>query len=158
MSKIVILDLDNTISDDSHRIPLIDWSREGRERYDAYHRACLMDKCDNRHLFTNQPHTIVIFTGRPEYLRNETKLWLARNQVPFTALFMRKDDEHGISAPVLKLQMLDQLLTWCGGTDSIAAAYDDHEGVIRAYQLAGLHAERWFIHDDATPYKMEGRK
>lgn len=151
---IVILDLDNTISDDEWRRPFIDWTQPDQEiRYRAYHQQCLRDEAGNRVLFEHIAHDIVIFTSRPECCRQLTEAWLRRHHIPAQELFMRANGTTRSSVDI-KREHLQSLLSLHRCTvQDITCAYDDHPPVVAMYHALGLHAACWAInvrHSDAV--------
>lgn len=136
--KVVILDLDGTISNDSRRLPLIDHSAPDPWR--NYHEHCHEDPLINEHLLDTQ-HAIAIFTARPKYTMDQTRSWLAKNGVRFSWLYMR---EEGCLLPskVLKKKFLDHLRIAHGVRD-VVAAYDDREDVCQMFAREGIPT--WLI-------------
>jgi len=143
---LVILDLDNTISDDEWRRPFIDWTHPDPDiRYRAYHEQCVRDEPGNRVLFEHIAHEIIIFTSRPEPYRHLTEAWLQRHHIPAQALYMRANGQTGRSADI-KREHLQSLLSLHRCTvQDIVCAYDDHMPVVNMYHGLGLHAECWAI-------------
>ena len=80
MKKVVIFDLDGTICDCTHRLPLI----QGKDRdYKKFHSACLKDKpiesmLDLLELLQTE-YEIVYCTTRPYSSEKLTRSWLNRN-------------------------------------------------------------------------------
>ena len=147
MSKYIIIDLDNCISNDAHRIPLINWREPDQfKRYDRYHRMSTADVCHNRDLFEVREEKILVFTSRPVAHREITERWLERVGVPVHALLMRNDADFRSSVEVKRTQ-----LSWLEAYDvtlpEIVCAYDDREAIITMYREHGLPAELRKIHD-----------
>lgn len=146
--RLIILDLDNCISDDEWRIPLIDWTqRDPIRRYAKYHAAAPADECGNRHLFEGR--AAAVFTARPECYRAQTATWLREKGVPVRHLFMRPMRDHRPSR-LLKMAQLARLLSAYRVTgppsELIVAAYDDRADVVQMYREAGLNAHVAYIH------------
>lgn len=111
--KILLLDIDHTISDAAWRDPMLadrDW--------DAYHLAGKDDKplqevCqlvrdlhfDN--LGESEGWEIVCLTARPEKWRNQTMKWLVDYNIPINLLLMRPDNDFS-SAGESKVKLLKQ--------------------------------------------------
>ena len=121
-----IIDLDNTISDDGWRIKRINWKKSCMlERYHIYHSSCLFDEFKNRHIIEESEHDIAIFTARPVFYREITAKWLFRNNINYSALYMRDNDDHRHSLE-LKRSMIDKLLKDFNiGIENIKSAFDD---------------------------------
>jgi uncharacterized HAD superfamily protein len=93
--RVVIVDLDGTLSDYSHRVKLIK-----ERKYDEFNREGLKDKpiqniCNLvRHLGTDGETKIVVMTARDESVRHETQQWLHVNEIPCDELLMRKEGDN----------------------------------------------------------------
>lgn len=143
----IILDLDNCISDDRWRIPMIRWEREDLTlRYQLYHALCWADEPGNTDLFRNQKYGIIIMTARPDTVGDRTELWLEENGIRWETLLMRPKDEHGMSARVKQNQLLS-LPTFGIPLHDIACAYDDRPDVVAMYRSNGIRAEVRAIHN-----------
>jgi len=147
MKTYIILDLDNTIADDSWRIPKINWQRQNPlDRYHDYHSLSAFDKVGNDHLLATRHH-ILIFTARPVRYRAITEEWLRRNGIEYEHLLMRNDNDHCHSV-VLKAKMLNWLPEMYGiAWDKIFAAYDDRKDVVEMFEKCGIAAACVPIHD-----------
>jgi len=147
MNNIIILDLDNTISDDGWRIPRINWDKKcPLERYHKYHSSAIFDDCKNKHLFENKENEYVIFTARPILYRAQTVKWLCRNNIDYSALYMRENDDHCHSLE-LKRNMLAKLLDdFNKDIKAIKHAYDDRHDVINMFKEIGVPATQIQIH------------
>ncbi len=90
MHKWVIVDLDGTLADCSHRVPLIpDW--------DAFHAGCSDDPA-YMHIvelvrLLQRHHNLCILTGRSSKVRSETEAWLTGYGIEWDALFMRPETD-----------------------------------------------------------------
>lgn len=144
----IILDLDNCISDDGWRIPHIRWDARGQERYHDYHLLAPFDELGNAHLFANRaPASVAILTARPLSFRAATVEWLKRKRVPYTVLLMRPnaDTRHG---PAVKRDQLQWLFDYYEVTpESVECAYDDREDICAMYRAAGVRAVQISIHN-----------
>lgn len=146
--SIIILDLDNTIADDSWRIPKINWQHsDPMRRYHDYHSLSAFDQPGNRDLFENQPHDIVVFTARPVAYHAVTEEWLYRNKIPARALLMRNNEDHRKSVE-LKHEQLNWLVQHYNfSLQDIAGAYDDRPDVVEMFVKLGIKAECRPIHN-----------
>ena len=148
----IILDIDNCISDDSARVKLIDWSKSDTfDRYDAYHRASMDDPA---HVEGFQGRDdVIIITSRPQSYCGLTRKWLARHGVTYELLLMR-NMRNRLPSASFKICALAELI---GSKDfsieDIEVAYDDREDVLQAYRQIGLHAVQKKIHDIDTMIK-----
>lgn len=144
---IIILDLDNCISDDSWRLDRIDWNAmTPTQRCHDYHSLCGFDSSGNRDLFKTTQHSIAIFTARPVMFRAITEEWMRRQGIKWEILLMRETDEHHPSVQTKKMQL--DLFIRAGFTIAdVARAYDDREDVVNMYRSYGLNATGRAIHN-----------
>lgn len=157
MSKYILLDLDNCVSDDNWRLDTINpMGLNSFDKYHKYHMLAPFDRCGNRHLFMGEGYQgplgnkeqIVVITGRPLIYHVPTAMWLNVHEIPATHLLMRPEDLEGVSAPALKIELLTRFLSLTGETfESVKIAYDDRQDVIDMYRTFGIKAERVFIND-----------
>jgi hypothetical protein len=149
---IVLLDLDNCVSDDGWRIPMIDWQQRGDARYHRYHSLSAWDKPGNWYLtdMTRYPtgSRLVIVTARPNIYRHTTEHWLISHHCAADRLIMRPDGNHKPSVDVKRAQVQSLLFEEGLSVEEIWAAYDDHSEIIDMYRDIGIrHATQCKIHD-----------
>lgn len=147
----IILDIDNCISDDSRRICLIDWSNpDPVERFARYHAECYNDPA---HVEGFQGRDdVIIITSRPVDCMIDTLLWLEKHSVRHKWLTMRPRHVR-LPSPAFKLVALTALFAREAigfSLDDIEVAYDDRLDVLEAYRQIGLNAVQRKIHD--IPY------
>ena len=168
-TEYVIWDLDNCIADDRPRIPLINWSLPGEQRWDAYHDACGADSVGNLPLVNlwhgngteRAPLRVpVFFTARPERVRRQTAAWIESNfawMLPLSPtparpyrfrLFMR-DAGDARSSVEIKRDMLARLRSE-DPRGVVVHAYDDVPAIVEMYRACGFNAECLRIHDVET--------
>lgn len=88
MAQWIICDLDGTLAECAHRVPLMpDW--------DAFHAASVDDKPYQKVMDLlgelNAFHPVIILTGRPLKHKGITVPWLGKANVMYDALSMRPD-------------------------------------------------------------------
>ena len=147
----IILDIDNCISDDSRRVPLIDWFNPDREQVFArYHADCYSDPA---HVEGFQDRDdVIIITSRPAEYMMDTLLWLEKHRVRHKRLVMRPPHIR-LPSPAFKVVALTALVVREAidlELDDIEVAYDDRPDVLEAYRQLGLNAVQRKIHD--LPY------
>jgi hypothetical protein len=135
---IAVIDIDGVVADVRHRLHHI----EGRRRdWDSFHDAADTDPvlAEGRELAASlaREHDVVWLSGRPEWLRERTEAWLARNDLPEGRLMLRSDQDHR-PAKVFKLGVLRSL----SRTARLAAVVDDDPDVVDAALAAGHPAVR----------------
>lgn len=153
----VIWDLDNCLSDDEHRIKLIDWSQYPRDAcWDDYHAACAMDPPGNSQEFFrwHSPADLakglgcipVFFTARPEKHRDVTRKWLAMHFgcTGNEPLFMRATGDARRSVQI-KGEMLKKFrASWPKA--AILAAFDDQRDIVNMYRDNKIDGKLLMVH------------
>lgn len=156
--KCVIWDLDNCLSDDRRRIPLIDWHLYPRDTcWDRYHSACEQDPEPppiHRMIFErwHANHDIgqraIFITARPERVRAETIRWITHNlpfmQVRDWELYMRKPDDARRSVDI-KRDVLRVIRT--DPSRILVHGFDDQADIVAMYHEEGLPATVLRIHE-----------
>lgn len=149
--RAIILDLDNTIADDSWRIPRISWeSANPITRYHNYHLLAGFDEAKNSELWEmceEEDIEIYIFTARPMIYQAITMEWLERKGIKYEALFMRPDENHNKSVELKKNQLFSLFDKFGLSPSNIIGAYDDREDVIKMYQEHNVPGQRVCIHN-----------
>lgn len=132
--KIVIVDLDGTLADGTHREHHLkcdprDW--------DGYYSKCSGDTPIREIIELVQllaiKYEIWILTGRRDDTRLETVDWLREYHIPYSRLFMR---EHGdfTQDNELKLAWVDQ----AGVRDRVHLVLEDRQRVVDAWRQNGF--------------------
>lgn len=144
----IILDLDNTIADDSWRIPKINWQKKDPfERYHEYHSLSGFDRAGNKDLFKGTKHDIIILTARPVHYSAITMEWLNRQHIKPFALLMRNNNDHCPSVELKRKQMGWLTHLYNVPVELIHCAYDDRPDVVQMYLEHGVVAEVRSIHN-----------
>lgn len=151
MTRYAIFDLDNCLSNDIDRIPLIDWSQEDPEkRYAAYHARCGEDAPGNLNVYrrVTATHTPVFLTARPVDVALQTRAWISRwLGLSNPRIMMRNRGDARPSVDVKRWQ-LDQLFDSYGiDLKSVTVAYDDRQDIVDMYRGFGIVGMLMNIHD-----------
>lgn len=142
----IILDLDNCISDDGWRIPRIRWDDPNpSRRYDEYHSLCGFDQTGNQDIYERTVHGIIILTARPNSVYWITVEWLRRAGIVAEQILMREENQHGPSVELKRDQLLS-LPKFGIPLSDIWMAYDDRPDVVEMYKDHGISAEVRAIH------------
>jgi hypothetical protein len=140
VKNVAIVDIDGVLADVRHRVHYVEQRTKNCKRFLA---AAVHDDPHAEGLAVvaklAEEHDVVILTGRPEHLRDDTTEWLARHGLAAHKLLMRPDGDRGPSArfKLREVQRLARHLT-------IAIVVDDDESVIATMRDAGfptLHAD-----------------
>jgi len=146
----IILDLDNCISNDQWRRQTIDLSLPIPEPWDIYHSLFCFDEVGNKALCEliasgALGHCTAIFTARPERHRAGTIEWIEKVAgIPRSmfSLHMRPDGDTRSSVE-LKRDMLRNLYN----RNRVSVALDDRRDVLAMYEAEGIVAIRLFINE-----------
>ncbi len=103
----VVFDLDGTIADDSHRLPLI----KLENRWDEYFQLSYKDAPISwvirlNGLVASGGHKIIILTGRSDIVKDDTSKWLEKYNVKYDDMIMRKNGDNEPST-TWKPKMMD---------------------------------------------------
>lgn len=141
----VIVDIDGTIADITHRQHLL-WPnvlpdgsyKPSGSHWDAFHEAAVRDKPYEKIVRLSNALflgglSIVLCTGRGEETRDKTSQWLSDNDIYWDWLHMRPFGDHRKDT-VLKREMLEKVRT----THEPLFAIEDKKDVIDMYHKEGL--------------------
>lgn len=141
-----IIDLDNCVSNDQWRLPLIQLSHpKPNDRYWDYHDKCHLDAHSNQHIIAQlrYKYRLLVFTSRPEAVREKTEAWLFKWDIPHDVLFMRPNDNHMTS-----VDMKRAMLSWLPENYQVEHAIDDRHDILDMYRSQGIQStQRVFIYE-----------
>lgn len=140
----IVFDLDSTLSDPSHRLHLIDRTREGGPDWDQFFSLCHLDK-PHRHVLhvladlRHSGHWIEIWTGRSEAVRDATIDWLRRHELEWVGfrpdyLRMRPAGDH-TPGPELKRAWLNEARLWGRAPELV---FEDDPKVVAMWRAEGI--------------------
>lgn len=136
ITKTVIVDLDGTVADTSHRSHMV--NKEGATDWVAYSMECAEDKpiVGVIELLNLLPigDRIVLLTGRAEQARKLTERWLRMNRVRYDDLIMRGA---GNLTPNVQYK-LDKAAKLRKEGSRLALVIDDYPAAIAAFQSIGV--------------------
>jgi phosphoglycolate phosphatase-like HAD superfamily hydrolase len=137
MMKTVIFDLDGTLCDISHRLPLI---KKDKPNWDSFFLMCEYDEPKPEIIALFQAlksagHNIVIVSGRSDKVKDMTSDWLKKHDCFPTWAIMRPDGNH-MPDDKLKKQWLDDGLL--GPKEDILFCVDDRQRVVDMWRNEGL--------------------
>lgn len=146
MKIAAIIDLDNCVSDDAWRLPLIQhYHSKPNDRYWAYHSKCDLDVHGNAKIIADlrANYHLLVFTSRPEAVRDKTEDWLQRHDIPHDLLYMRPDSNH---LPSVEMKRL--MLKWLPAEYRVEHAIDDRHDILDMYRAEGIQiTRRVFIYE-----------
>lgn len=136
--SIILFDVDNTLADMDHRLPLIDGANPD---WDAFEADCDQDPlivptAEILIAFQNLGHRIWLWTGRSDNVKAKTVHWLQVHALPYHQLLMRP---YGDMRPTEKVKR-----EWLNHSpipkDQVLCCYDDDPRIIKMLQEEGMHA------------------
>jgi hypothetical protein len=136
--RIVLVDIDHSISDASWRDHLIPGAKASGD-WSAYYRDQHLDEpiwfvaYYVRYLSSLPLFDVVVLTGRPEEYRAVTKTWLRKQQISYSDLIMRQQDDRS-SSPEMKIKEIKARYD----VEEIAFAIEDRDDVIEAMRAEGI--------------------
>jgi len=152
---LAVFDIDGVVADVRHRVHHLAGRRKDWGRFFAAARrdTPLKEGVDLAHEYA-KTHVVVWLTGRPEYLREVTVSWLARQGLPNELLFMRPDFDRS-PAREFKARQLRAL----AGESTIDVVVDDDPEVIRVLEQAGfpVRLADWVPYGEALRDAQERR-
>lgn len=135
---IVIVDLDGTLSDGTHRLHLLPTKDlHLTESWSAFNGAAIGDKpiqntIDVVNMLWKAGMGVVILTGRSDEVETDTLMWLDYHKVKFDHLIMRRADDNRKDT-VIKEEVLRAI-----GIEHIKCAFDDSPNVIKHFRSLGI--------------------
>ena len=146
MGKIVVCDIDGTISKVGDRIKYL---KQSPKDWDAFYGACGEDE-PNKAVLTladslavGLQYSVILCSGRRESCRKDTVAWLyqyteeLRYVNEFEGLLLRKDGDFR-SDTIVKKELLDNYLSENGYTkDDVAFILEDRSSVVKMWRDAG---------------------
>lgn len=127
-NKIILFDLDNTISDMDHRLSLIDRLEPD---WDAFEASCDLDYPIHSTILLmralHHQHQVWIWTGRSDNVKGKTVKWLTAQGVPYDQLIMRR---YGDQRPTVRIKR-DWLNDNPVPRDRVLCAFDDDPQIIQ---------------------------
>lgn len=138
MEKVVIFDLDGTLSNGEHRLnmlPKVDlhltesWSEFNLA---AKNDSPFIDNISICNAMYDAGFCVIILTGRSDEVWNETVEWLEKHKVSHDMLIMRRASDNRKDT-VIKEEVLRTI-----GLDNIVACWDDSPNVIAHLRGMGL--------------------
>lgn len=141
----IVFDLDNCLSRDRWRRPLIDWSQQDvRRRYHAYHEQSIRDDAEP---FTNADVDMVmrhcgffILTSRPERYAGITRKWWVNHFMHAPIEFVHRPDWDFSPCHEFKTRTLRALATKYRIPVREWICFDDRPDVVDAYRGMGAIA------------------
>lgn len=136
MTESVIIDLDGTLADLTHRLHHI---KDGRRDWDGFFAAMAEDApvpniVRLAQTLADADNEIIICSGRPEAYRHVIVAWLDRHKIPLHAMYLREDGDYRPDQ-IVKKEMLESIRAK-GWEPWIVV--DDRQRVVDMWRANGL--------------------
>lgn len=142
MKSVYIFDIDGTLSDSSHRVPLID-GKDGPKKWDAFSAACHLDPPLPATLLLSQlvpSCDVLFFTGRSDDVREKTIAWLTKH-LPLTAAYVDhhlKMRAYGDNTPDHELKAMWYKALPNDTKQRIRCVFEDRTSVVKMWRAMGV--------------------
>lgn len=155
--RIAFVDMDHTMTDAAWRDHMIKVNMTDQD-WANYHSCCDLDSpvpavVDLVNSLHADGWAVVIITGRNEFVRGLTKVWLEQHDVNYHVLIMRPDNDHR-QAFEYKLDRAQEIIQNGEGKAS-AIIIDDNAKVCEAFKAWGIPALQvkvdWEAHRRSNP-------
>ena len=132
-----IFDIDDTLSNTSHRNYLFDPKNNSLHEY---YSLLIDDEPIVPVIYIlkalhSSGHRIVLCTGRPEYYRSLTVQWLKKYDVPYHGLYMRQQSEAGLRNAQTKKVLINRIKN--SGYEPVAV-FEDNPLSVAMWKEKGL--------------------
>ena len=129
--KTIIVDVDGTIADMTHRLHYIrgpgkkDWDK----CFSQMDKDTPIENVVSMVIGFAEDYSIAIVTARPERYREVTETWLKENKIVYDVLLMRKDNDKR-DDDIIKRELLNKYFK----KDNVYLAIDDRPRVVNMYK------------------------
>jgi uncharacterized HAD superfamily protein len=134
---LICFDIDGTLADISHRLHY--W-KEKPKNWNMFKSEMINDPpiesiCSIARNMASAGHTVILCTGRGEDSRQDTRDWLFKQRIGWSALYMRKtgDFRHD---DVVKKELLDQIVIDFDQKPDIV--FEDRPRVVKMWRENGV--------------------
>lgn len=136
----VLVDLDGTLCNHQHRLPLIAGKTQDTADWDTFSLACSDDVPFTGvirlvKILEQSGHIIIIASGRSEVAKENTVEWLHRHEVPFHQLHLRPLKDYRSNA-----DFKESVINYCLTRHSLrfVLAIDDYEKAADRFESLGI--------------------
>ncbi len=134
--KAIIVDLDGTLADVSHRRPFLD---ETPPDWKSFNESCIVDPvngwCKSLVLAMYfQRVAVIVTSGRWEEFRDASRTWLDDNGIPFAFLYLRQNGDQRSDA-IVKEEILNKEIL---PRFDVLFAVDDRKSVVEMWRRNGI--------------------
>jgi FMN phosphatase YigB (HAD superfamily) len=139
--RAIIVDIDGTIADISHRLHFIEKKRPKEKDWDGFYRACVNDEpisdmIDLIETLRLDNYKLIFVTGRSDRVRKETEEWLGRffDIGHECIVFMRADGDYRADY-IIKKEIYERFIR---GDFAVDYVFEDRDQVVQMWRKLGL--------------------
>lgn len=137
MKNTIVFDLDGTLCDITHRLPLIKCAKPD---WDAFSEQCIHDQPKPEIIYLFQRlqecgHRMLVVSGRSDWVRAQTEHWLDEQGVHYHELIMRPHGDHTKDDSLKRQWLCDGKL---GDRNDILFCVDDRQRIVDMWRAEGL--------------------
>jgi len=139
MVKTIVVDLDGTVADCSHRLVHIEGL--GKKDWPRFHRECKNDKPIHKMIFliaalqiADKDLNVIFCTGRPESSREESEKWITKYMGIVNPVVLMRPEENYREDKIVKP---NQLLSAGYTPDKVWFILEDRAKVVKAWRAHG---------------------
>ena len=143
LSKIVIFDIDGTLSDATHRLHHLYPAEGEKKNWSAFFAKAKEDKpivpiINLNYMYHKNGYHIILCTGRPANTRNDTIDWLNKHSIKYDVLLMRLTADRGPDYEVKPKTLLEYLEGIGKAFSDIEIIFEDRLRVCQAWKKLGI--------------------
>jgi hypothetical protein len=135
MKNTIVVDLDGTLANLDHRLPLI---KGPKKHWDKFYSLVAGDRvnewCASLMQEMNRAHNVVIVSARPMIVKEATEKWLSDNRVRYGVLYLLRKDSKDFTPDT---ELKRNWLKWYG-KDNILFTVDDRQRVVDMWREEGV--------------------
>jgi hypothetical protein len=139
--RIVVVDIDGTLSDSSAREHHI-----LNGDFDAFHELCHQDPpnravVDLLDMLEDNGVRLIALTGRPEKYRGKTEAWMIKHMVPVDQVVMRGNNDYGSDIDIKPANLREAIAEYTDAPleEAIWFVLEDRDKVVERWRELGLN-------------------
>lgn len=142
--RVVVFDIDGTLANASHRLYLVKKESGEKKNWSAFFAEAKRDKpyehiLKLNKLYAENGYDIILCTGRPANLRNDTLDWLLEHGIVFDLLLMRLATDRSPDYECKPRTLLECLPLNGYSLNQIEVVFEDRLSVCEAWRNLGLN-------------------
>ena len=143
VKPIVVFDIDGTLADTTHRLYHLKPPEGQKKNWPAFFAEAKHDKpirhiSNLNRMYYEAGYEIILCTGRPANLRNDTRDWLEKNDIMYGTLLMRLTNDRGADSEVKPRILAEYLAKIHCSLKDVEVMYEDRLHVAEAFRKIGV--------------------